>query len=66
MRKAVHVRILKSIAVRRSLIAACERLLRLEKEVKMEMDQQSRDWFMSKRGHRDAFRVAREFKKLLQ
>lgn len=40
-----------------ALLAACERLLKIRVEV-LEMDARSRDWFLSKPGHTDAFDVA--------
>lgn len=41
-----------------NLLAACERLLAVEKEVS-EMPPEQRKWFFGKDGHRDCFAVAR-------
>ena len=50
--------------VRDELLAACDRLLMVEKEVG-EMPKEQRDWFFGKEGHRDCFTVARALKKIL-
>lgn len=47
------------------LVAACNRLLNTEREV-CEMDQRSRDWFLNKPGHADAFTVARALRSILE
>lgn len=47
------------------LLQACERLLKVEKEV-LKMDSQSREWFFGKEGHRDTFLVARAMKAILK
>lgn len=46
------------------LLAACERLLEVEKEV-IRLESVHRDWFMSKPGHQDSFDIARALKVLL-
>ena len=48
-----------------ALIAACDRLLAVEKDVS-EMPKEQRDWFIGKEGHRDCFAVARALKAILE
>ena len=50
--------------VREDLIAACDRLLATEAEVK-QMPREQRRWFFSKAGHADCFLVARALKEML-
>jgi hypothetical protein len=47
-----------------SLIGACDRLLKVEEEVKAMPEEQSK-WFMEKPGHADCFVVAKALKELL-
>ncbi len=48
-----------------ALIAACDRLLVVEAEIKA-MPRPQREWFFKQNGHADCFRVARALKTLLQ
>jgi len=48
----------------RSLMAACDRLLKTEREV-LAMPKWASRWFMAKSGHRDCFEVARALKSRL-
>ena len=50
--------------VRDELLAACDRLLKVESEVG-EMPQEQRDWFFGKEGHKDCFTVAHALKRML-
>lgn len=50
---------------RARLLAACERLLKVEREVAAMDDQWAREWFMSKPGHQDCFRVAKALQEFL-
>jgi len=53
------------IIERDKLIAACERLLKTEAEIKEMPSAQQRHWFFSKDGHTDCFVVARALRKFL-
>ena len=50
--------------VREDLLAACDRLLTTEEEIK-KMPKAQRRWFFKQNGHLDCFLVARALKEML-
>lgn len=58
------MRTLNSSAGHRELLAACDRLLTIQRDINR-LPQRVRKWFFSKEGHADSFIVARALQKLL-